>query len=54
MKYKVTRVYVVDAKSKAEARQYATLDTLEWESVKEASQSRGWYATVKHQVTGSK
>ena len=55
-KFKITRAYIVEAKTKAEARQILASDPeqfLEWESIKELpSSGNGWVAAVTKQLTG--
>ena len=52
-KYKVTKVFIVDATSKQEAvdKVVANPDTLEYVSVKPIEE-KGWLKTAKEMVTG--
>ena len=55
MQYKITRIYIIDAGSKLEARDMLKENPdkyLDWESFPREITDGGWKASVKKQLTG--
>ncbi len=55
-KYKVTKVYIVEAATKNEALKLAGSEHLEYISIQEVAEPKknGWTSEAKRQLTGSK